>query len=486
MQSKYVSTVKFATRLTYKLISGQKNHQTGKWIKKNMIDLGPTYIKMGQIISSRIDVFPSYITDELTELQSEVPAFDFHHVQETFMEEFDVPIDDVFSKVSKEPIASASIGQVHLAKLAKNDKLVVVKVQRPGIEDIFQEDLNILNKMIHFTKTLNNRTINDIVLIIQETANSIQKELDFTNEMNNMHLFHTFFNNNNDIIIPRVYSKYASKRIIVMEYLPGVKINCIDDPSVNKKLIANKLVTNFTNIVLKDGYIHADPHPGNISLQKKTNKIILYDFGIVYKVDLNLKKCLENLIIALYEKDVISVMTLIIENEIVFALDSRGKNIESLTNREYVILYKLVVYILDYADEVDVSKLNNKIFSDEDVDFDNLPFILNSDVILLFKTLTTLEGVCKGLDASFEYTKIIQSLILDIMGKNITSNIIEKVVKDIQMVIKNGKHEKSSIDLMNELQQEKVLKVQMNKLETKVSNRILLLLIIDLLFHVSL
>ena len=178
----YVKPLEFGVKLGYRLSTKPRNKETGKWIRDSLISLGPTYIKIGQVISSRPDLFPTYVTDELISLQTNVPSVGFEDVKTIIENEYDKNIEDIFSEIKQKPIASASIGQVHLAKLKHNNKIVAVKVQKPKIEDTILNELDVINTLLKLFEMFQIKKINDLLLVLNDSCKNIKTELDFINE----------------------------------------------------------------------------------------------------------------------------------------------------------------------------------------------------------------------------------------------------------------------------------------------------------------
>tara|TARA_Y100000816_G_C26096602_1_gene580469 strand:- start:692 stop:2158 length:1467 start_codon:yes stop_codon:yes gene_type:complete len=475
LTNRYINTFKFCTQLADKIARKELNNQTGRWMKDQLVILGPTYVKLGQVISSRNDLFPDYITTELSELQNNVPGFEFSQVSEIFETETNDPLTTYFDHVEPKPIAAASIGQVHLATLKSNQKKVIIKVQRPNIQLQFEKDVLILNDLINLANFINSKTLNDIVSVIDETIQSLRKEFNFKNETENILIFNKLLYNNEEIISPRVYKKLSTEKIIVMEYIPGIKINntkVLKKYKIDTNDLAYKLVTNFVNILLKNGYVHSDPHPGNISVTK-SGKLILYDYGIVSKVNLKIKDALKSLCLSFYDKDIEKIMDTLLKSGIINALETNAKNISDLNDYEYVTFYKIVGYLLDYAEKVDVNQLNQQLTFDNSIDIYDIPFVLNREVMILFKTLTTLEGVCKQLNPNFTYMDIFNYIAVEYLDIDF---VLDKGRKDFANMFK--KNETKKIDL------DKLYGMKLRNVEKSVegNNKMIRMVIVIIIF----
>ncbi len=250
-------------------------------------ELGPTYIKFGQILSTRPDLIPVEFIDELSKLQDDVAPFGFSQVSDVIESEFGALHGDLFESLDETPLASASIGQVHRAVL-KNGEEVAVKFQRPGIRRIIEVDLEI---MLHLA-TLAERHIEELSLhrpvkIIEEFARTLEKEIDYRNEATNMERASRHFLNSPYVYIPNVYREMTTSLVLTTEFIKGIKITDIaklDAAGLDRKLIAARGAELVLSQIFDHGFFHADPHPGNV-FALPHNVICLLDFGMAGVVD---------------------------------------------------------------------------------------------------------------------------------------------------------------------------------------------------------
>lgn len=250
-------------------------------------ELGPTFIKFGQILSTRPDIIPTDVMIEFEKLQDNVPPFLFSNAKRTIEREFGENIEDVFLSIDEEPIASASIGQVHKAVL-QDGETVAVKIQRPSIQKTIEVDLEI---MLHIA-TLMERNIEEAQLhkpvnVIEEFARTISRELDYAIEAANMERMSMSFLKDPNVYIPKVYSEYSGIHVLTMEYIDGIKVSEIE--TLDKAgLDREKITSNGANFILKQvfehGFFHADPHPGNVFILPG-NVLCPIDFGMTGTVD---------------------------------------------------------------------------------------------------------------------------------------------------------------------------------------------------------
>jgi ubiquinone biosynthesis protein len=278
--------------------------------------LGPTFIKLGQILSIRPDLLPKEYIDELGNLQDRVPPFPFKKAEKIIERELHHPINKLFLDFKKEPVASASISQVYKAKL-KNGQLVAVKVQRPKVKEIMKTDIEIMfyvAKLLekHFKKMRKYGPVG----IVQEFKDWTYDELDFRKEAENAKKFYKNFRGSETVKIPKVYDKYSTRDVLVLEYIKGIELHNLHKVKKKKEYNIREIMNNGFDALLtqvfEHGFFHADPHPGNI-LILKDNKIAFIDFGIVGHFDDFLKKKSVELFYAFIEGDIDSMVNIFLE-----------------------------------------------------------------------------------------------------------------------------------------------------------------------------
>lgn len=274
-------------------------------VRMVMEELGTTFIKLGQVLSTRPDLVGREIAEELSKLLDDAPPFDFVEVKAVIEQELKKPIEELFIKFKKEPVASASIGQVHEA-IIKNGEKVAVKVQRPGIVEQIEKDIIIMRYLADLVdKGISSLKYYNLPAIVDEFERTIRKELDYILEANNAERFRTFFEDDETIYSPAIYRKYCTMRVLTMEYVEGVQLNEILDAEI--KINARKIVERGTESYFKqifvNGFFHADPHPANIMVQK--NEVLCFiDFGMMGHLDQDFRDKLAELFIFMINYDV--------------------------------------------------------------------------------------------------------------------------------------------------------------------------------------
>ncbi|MFH1097139.1 MAG: 2-polyprenylphenol 6-hydroxylase [Candidatus Desantisbacteria bacterium] len=390
-------------------------------LRMAMEELGPTFIKFGQILSTRPDIVPAEYIKEFEKLQDDIHPFPFEDVRAIIKKELHLEIEDLFKEFSEQPIAAASIAQVHRAVLPSG-KLVVVKLRRPGIEEIIEADLrilfalaNLLEKRIPSTKQYNPMGI------IKEFERNIKKELNFTKEAYHIEQFQKNFQNEPTICIPNVYWETTSKKILTMEAIDGIKVSDIkriEEAGLDPKIIAKNGVRAILKQVFVDGFFHGDPHPGNIYVLEG-NRIAFLDFGIVGRIDERMQQNLSDAILGMLLKNTQQIIDCFWKLEAIDEdVDKRAlkADLDAFVERYYEIpLEKLKIGWM-MQDVLEIA-IRNKLKI--------LP-----EFLLLAKTLIVIEGVGLMLDPTFEIIPLVQPLVSSVVKKRLApSKIFNEALK---------------------------------------------------------
>ena len=371
------------------------NKFLGKWVKNKVVSLGPTFIKIGQLMSSRKDVFGKEFTDELKDLQDNISPVTFDELRPDFK-----TIHDQFQFIEEIPFASASIGQVHKARLISGED-VVIKARRPDICENINDDFELISLLLDLCENvISSPRILEIRILFQEYYSILKEEIDFEKEKNNMLTFQQMFSNVPWIKIPRVYENASNSNIITMEYVPSIKIDNkydIDKLKFNKSTIADKLIESYITQIIDFGIIHLDPHPGNIGIVN-TGKIVFYDFGMILTLEKKFRESFDSLLFAIYKKDVDLIAQITVDNGFVILEDG-----------DVTSFKKFLSIFLNYIDTLNVN--NFKIEYIDVFDKTELNFMMSSKFVMLLRGITILEGVCKDLDPNFNYSRSLDKYI---------------------------------------------------------------------------
>ena len=381
------------------LIPFVKSHEKVEKLSKNqrirMVfeELGPTFIKMGQVLSSRPDLIPVALLNELAQLQDHVPPFGFDNVKAIIASEFGRPYDEIFKSIEKIPFASASIGQVHKAWTNSNIQ-IAVKIQRPGIRKIIETDLEI---MLHIASIMENN-IEEVaffkpVKIVEEFAKTLAKELDFSIEASNMERMAEQFKDDKTIHIPKVYFDESSVRVLSMEYIRGIKADDVDAiklAGLDTKLITRRGADFYMKQVFEHGFFHADPHPGNIFILEK-NRIGPVDFGMVGFVDQQTREVFVDLIHSITTDNFKLTARLLCEL-------SEYENQPDLKLLEKDLSLFVSTHLLKSLKDIKTARMVNQFL--ELCAIHNLK--IPPDFFLMIKAFISIEGLGKKLDPDFD------------------------------------------------------------------------------------
>lgn len=442
-------------------------------------ELGPTFVKLGQILSGRPDILPENFIQELRLLQDHVPPFATSIVRETIEQELGAPITEIFPHFDGQALASGSIGQVHSARLP-NGTAVIVKVKRPGIGKIIDTDVAILRFLAELAeKYIEELKIFQLVMIVDEFAKTVRRELDFTSEAAYTEKFYVLLQENPAVTSPLIFWEYTTANLITLQKLQGTNIGEIEllkEQGIDLKKLADNLTYSFTQQYFVWGIFHGDPHPGNV-LVAADGKICLVDFGMVGHLSDELKSQLATTLLALLKNN----LDMIVE---VYA--DIGVFPKQLNRRELKtdILELLDKYFNTPFQHLDIAK----IFEDIVRLARNHKVILPRDFILLGKSLVTITGLARELDPDFKFAKAISPHISTILREKFSPrklfdaaifptwtffSLLQRLpsnIKDLLRLVKNG-------DLQLVLQHE-IPEKAYQQLD-KVSNRIAVSIVVS-------
>ena len=364
-------------------------------------ELGTTFIKFGQILSTRPDIVGVEIANELTKLQDDVPPVPFELIKKEIEKELNNRLDEIFIEFNEIPIASASIAQVYQAKL-KNGVTVAVKIQRPNIIDHIQKDITIMRYLGGLLeKRVSNLEYYNFSGVIDEFERAIVKELDFELEARSMEKFRSFFEENSKIYVPKSYQDYSTVKVLTMEFIDGIKITEIPESSVNVygKSLAKSGAECYFKQIFKYGFFHGDPHPGNI-LVKDNDILCFIDFGIMGHLDREFVDNLAELFVFIFDYDINGIINQLLYMEII------DDNID-LNSLKYDLIDILDKY---YGAEIkNIGGIINEFATPDLMEVYNIK--LPKDFILLGKVLNMLEDIGIDLDPNFNSLEIAKPLI---------------------------------------------------------------------------
>lgn len=386
--------------------------------RKILEELGPTFIKIGQILSNRPDMLSDEYIKELSKLRSEVMPMSYSEVLEIIDEEYDCKIHEVFLKIDMRCVGSASIAQVHKAIL-KNGECVVIKVQRRNIKEKMKTDISLLKKAFKVLRV--QQFFKNIVSfdeVLNELLETAYEEMNFLTEASHMEEFRSINKDVQYIKIPKVYKEYSTEKVLVMEYINGINI---DDSSklleagYELEEIGSKLADNYIYQAIDCGFFHADPHPDNIFIDD--GKIVYLDFGMMGRVTSRDKEVLKNCIIAILENDIREV-----EKNLLILGNSTGE-----VNHQK--LRKDIERILDKNKNAELKDINITLFANEMLNMlgDN-NISLPKDITMLVRGIVVLEGTLETICPSISLIQVLKSRFANRLDEIINKKTIKKEV----------------------------------------------------------
>ncbi|WP_028579779.1 ABC1 kinase family protein [Desulfogranum japonicum] len=393
-------------------------------------ELGPTFIKLGQLLSTRPDLIPASYVHELTKLQDDIPPFASEAVKEIFQEELGKNPEEFFLSFESEPLAAASIGQVHFARLDSGEE-VVVKVQRPKIDQVIAVDLEILahlaSLMEQYLEEFQGHSPSDIV---EEFARGLSREIDFNTELANIQRFSRQFEGNNTILVPKVYPHLSTERILVMEYIAGVKcshLQKLKDMDCDLSLLARRGANLVMEQIFVHGFFHADPHPGNIFILPG-NVISFIDFGQMGRLSLRDREVFANLVLSLVSGDERKIL-----NGILAITIQQGEVDRELLSRDLAGLIDL--YLYRPLGEIKAAKLLQDML--DLISRHKLSF--RPSMYLMMKALSTVEGVGLMLDPDLQLILLAKPFMRKIQlgrmdPRRITEDILDTSESYVQLL----------------------------------------------------
>lgn len=386
----------------------RRRRRLAVWIRETLLDLGPTFIKVGQLFSTRADLFPVEYVEELSKLQDKVPAFGYDQVKAIIEQDLDKPIQDLYRSFDPLPIAAASLGQVHRAQLHSGEE-VVVKVQRPGLKKLFKIDLAILKDIArYFQRHPKWGRGRDWLGIYEECYRILYEEIDYLNEGRNADTFRRNFRDEDWVNVPRVFWRYSSPRTLTLEYMPGIKIShyeAIEAAGLDRSELARLGAKAYLHQLLHNGFFHADPHPGNIAVSPD-GSLIFYDFGMMGRVKAITREKLLDTFFGIAQKDADRVINSLVELGALAPAEDMGP------------VRRSVQFMLDNFMDKPFENQSVAAISDDLYEIAyGQPFRFPATFTFVMRAFSTLEGVGKGLDPEFNFMEVARPFAMQLMSQ---------------------------------------------------------------------
>jgi len=379
-------------KITGKLRDESQARYRAKQLTNLLVELGPAFVKAGQALSTRPDIIPVVLLEELSQLQDQLPGFSGDKAMELIEEDLDRNIKDIFLKIDKEPISAASLGQVHKAIL-KNGEVVAVKVQRPGLREQITLDLYIVRNIANWLKNNIGLIRSDLVALIDELGKRVFEEMDYINEAENAEKFRDMHQKNIKIAVPKIYNKLTSRRVLTMEWIEGTKLTNLDDVKklgIDPDEMIDIGVQCSLEQLLEHGFFHADPHPGNL-LALADGRLCYLDFGMMSEVSRDSRSGLIQAVVHLVNKNFDKLS----HDFVKLGFLSSEVNLEPIVPAFQDVFVNAI--------ELGVSKMDFKSVTDDmsGVMY-KFPFKLPPYYALIIRSLITLEGIALSVDPDFK------------------------------------------------------------------------------------
>jgi len=383
-------------------------------------ELGPTYIKLAQMLSNRPDIIPAKLIDQFEKLQNDVPPISYKIAREIIEKELDKNIVEVFSFFDTMPLGSASIGQVYRARLIDGTD-VAVKIQRPGVVEKVKTDLALLREIISLTESyfINQGILNPLD-VVDTFELSLLQELDYNSELDNIVHFQKVYKYYEGFKIPKVYKELSGKKILVMEFISGCKVddlNTIISWGLNPRKIAKKTISIYLTQIFEYGFFHGDPHPGNVLVQPD-GTIALIDFGMVGKLTKKQKFAFAGLMLGFAQEDYRALASNIRR----LAANSEIKDMRKFENQLEELIEEFRFMEIKEIDLSDLTvKLQNIIYEYKL----HVPGI----IFIMFRAFAILEGIGNKLDPKFNFIKVMRPFGANIIAQQYNPANIQADIK---------------------------------------------------------
>lgn len=408
----------------------QDQQTTPVKLRQAFEQLGPSFVKIGQILSTRSDLLSEAYIRELSKLQSSVPPLNKEEVMTAIRQELPTDLSEVFVDFSKEPLASGSVAQTHRARLLSGQE-VIIKIQRPGIDDIVNEDIQLLIKLArHIPKHFISMV--DVQEVLENLCETLIKELDFKNEAEAMKRFRA---NNKRVVclgVPEVYDEFTTPHLIVEEYINGIPLNHYSqllEAGYDLEDVGKKLMLSFIKQVFKDGYFHGDPHPGNLLV--RDGKIYFIDFGIMGELEVGMRSSLNDILYSFTAQDV----------------DGMTKAILSITQFDNglnsAVLSQDVEQMLGRYSGVDIGSLSmTDLLEDLLTVFQKNHLKAPSQITILEKASLEIEGIFREFAPNIDLMTLAKDYFLENMGPDMLKQALNKetILIELFYLLRNGKN----------------------------------------------
>ncbi len=376
-------------------LSTEQRRQRAERLLDTLLALGPTFIKLGQLLSTRPDVLPPVYVDVLARLQDRVPPADWEQARQVLEEEVG-PVGEAFEAFDAEAISGASLGQVYLA--THDDEQVAVKVRRPGVEELVETDLQVIRwtlpVILHFVDDARSFSLSNLA---EEFATTIRQEMDYEREAGVLREIRNNFADEEGVSMPRVIDERSGETVLTMEYVDGAKITdveTLDERGIDRTALAERLQRAYLKMIVEDGVFHADPHPGNLAV-RPDGTLVFYDFGMSGRVEESVQRNIVEFYLAVADRDIDAILDVL----------ERMGTLSPEADRD-LMSEVMELAIRDARGEAIEQYRVQQIVRQVEGTMYEFPLRLPRDLALVLRVATVVEGVCVTLDQEFDFIEV--------------------------------------------------------------------------------
>src|SRR5215831_10627733 len=374
-----------------RFVSADTHRERARKLTETIAALGPSFIKLAQVFGIRADIIPPQYIEELRNLHDRVPPFPTSEVRKRIQEELKQPLEAIFESFEPEPLAAASLGQVHRARYRGQD--VIIKVLRPGVEELVATDIRVVQNLVFVLEQfIDHHIIYSTRTIIDEFSRVIAEEMDFHHEADNIERFGELFRDSDFVIIPPVYREVTTTRVLVMKFFEGFRVTEVDEilkHNINTQQMIENLIEFYGDQLLMHGFFHADPHPGNILIRPDA-RIVLLDYGMVLEITPELRQDLVRIVVAAVRHDVDDLINM------AYKLDMLEHDVSPSTVREAAQAI-IAIHLNRQLTQRQIQEITYQILNT----FYRFPLRLPSSFVYILRAGVLIEGIGMSYDPNF-------------------------------------------------------------------------------------
>src|SRR5215468_11994642 len=407
-----------------RFVSEETHRERARKLTGTIAALGPSFIKLAQVFGIRADIIPPQYIEELRNLHDRVPPFPTSEVRKRIQEELKQPLEAIFDSFEPEPLAAASLGQVHRARYRGQE--VIIKVLRPGVEELVATDIRVVQNLVFVLEQfIDHHIIYSTRTIIDEFSRVIAEEMDFHHEADNVERFGELFRDSDFVIIPRVYREVTTTRVLVMQFFEGFRVTEVNEivrHSIDTRKMIENLIEFYGDQLLVHGFFHADPHPGNI-LIRPDSRIVLLDYGMVLEITPELRQDLVRIVIAAVRSDVDELIN------IAYKLDMIEYDLSPSTVREAAQAI-IAIHLDRQLTQRQIQEITYQILNT----FYRFPLRLPSSFVYILRAGVLIEGIGIAYDPNFNSLTtaipIYKSIVDRVLGISGWPTVKDRIVKE--------------------------------------------------------